>query len=119
MLTTCWSASLLIPCRGCTGCSVHDHYHPQREDGGVEVSISRMPGSSSKTIIIQRVSDHHLQKHKQFIMILSSIILNMIGIAWLPYQGMLDERCHDIYGKNDSCHMFSFMSSVAILAHPS
>jgi hypothetical protein len=40
-----------------------EYYHPQREDGTVEGSISRMPGSSPKAIVIQRVSEHHLQTH--------------------------------------------------------
>jgi hypothetical protein len=39
----------------------HEHYHPQHEDGAVDVSISRMPGSSPKTIIIHGDSEHHLQ----------------------------------------------------------
>jgi hypothetical protein len=30
----------------------HEHYHPQHEDGTVEVSISRMPGLCPKTTVI-------------------------------------------------------------------
>jgi hypothetical protein len=40
----------------------HEHYHPQYEDGTVEVSISRMPGSSPTILVIHRDSEHHLQQ---------------------------------------------------------
>jgi hypothetical protein len=39
-----------------------EHSHPQRDDGTVELSISRMPVLSPKTTVIHRGSEHHLQK---------------------------------------------------------
>jgi hypothetical protein len=39
----------------------HEHYHPQHEDAAAEGNICRMPVSSPKTIIIHRVSAHHLK----------------------------------------------------------
>jgi hypothetical protein len=39
-----------------------EHSHPQREDGTVEASISRMPGSSPETMVFHRDYEHHLQQ---------------------------------------------------------
>jgi hypothetical protein len=36
-----------------------EHYHLQHEDGTVEDSIFRMPGSFPKTIVSHRVSYYH------------------------------------------------------------
>jgi hypothetical protein len=42
----------------------HEHSHPQHEDEAIEVSISRMPGTSPTTIVIHRDSERHLHTHQ-------------------------------------------------------